>query len=346
MAELVKAGKVRYLGLSEVAPSTLRRAHAVHPITAIQSEYSLWSREPEREMLATCRELGVTFVAYSPLGRAMLTGTVKNEEALAPGDFRRGNPRFQGDALQKNLHLVQGLAEFAQQRGATGGQIALAWILAKHSDMVPIPGTKRPRYVIENAAAAGIELECRGNRGARSAVRPRRRCRRALRSRWHGPRRERLTAPGRQHHASLYVLYACVHFTGKHVPQAGKTQCVESQVFFNAGQCKSQLPKGRHLPQKTEDGLSWLECDETKADSWIFGEASGAGNQSTRRVPRIRCGRARRFAGAPDSACARDARAGRFQREIREDVSGAGSPVVLHRGDRRQRGRFCRDQPG
>ncbi|HEY1891245.1 MAG TPA: aldo/keto reductase [Steroidobacteraceae bacterium] len=158
MAELVKAGKVRYLGLSEVAPSTLRCAHAVHPITAIQSEYSLWSREPEREMLATCRELGVTFVAYSPLGRAMLTGTVKNEEALAPGDFRRGNPRFQGDALQTNLHLVRGLAEFAQQRGATGGQIALAWILAKHADMVPIPGTKRPRYVIENAAAAGIGL--------------------------------------------------------------------------------------------------------------------------------------------------------------------------------------------
>jgi aryl-alcohol dehydrogenase-like predicted oxidoreductase len=158
MADLVKAGKVRYLGLSEVAPETLRRAHAVHPITAIQSEYSLWSREPERQMLAACRELGVTFVAYSPLGRAMLTGTVKDEESLAPGDFRRSNPRFQGDALQQNLRLVKGLADFAQQRGATGGQIALAWLLAKQPDVVPIPGTKRPRYVIENAAAAGIRL--------------------------------------------------------------------------------------------------------------------------------------------------------------------------------------------
>lgn len=158
MAELVKAGKVRYLGLSEVAPDTLRRAHAVHPITAIQSEYSLWSREPERQMLATCSELGVTFVAYSPLGRAFLTGTVKNAEDLAAGDFRRANPRFQGDALQNNLRLVQGLSDFASKHGATSGQVALAWLLSKHSDVVPIPGTKRPRYVIENAAAAGIRL--------------------------------------------------------------------------------------------------------------------------------------------------------------------------------------------
>ncbi|HEV7138529.1 MAG TPA: aldo/keto reductase [Steroidobacteraceae bacterium] len=158
MAELVKAGKVRYLGLSEVAPETLRRAHAVHPITAIQSEYSLWSRGPEREMLATCRELGVTFVAYSPLGRAMLTGAVKGEESFTPGDFRRTNPRFQGDALRQNLRLVEGLAGFAARRGATSGQIALAWLLAKHSDVVPIPGTKRPHFVIENAAAAGITL--------------------------------------------------------------------------------------------------------------------------------------------------------------------------------------------
>lgn len=139
-------------------PQTLRRAHAVHPIAAIQSEYSLWSRSPEHEMLATCRELGVTFVAYSPLGRAFLTGAVKSEESLAPGDFRRGNPRFQGHALQRNLRLVQGLADFAGKRGATNGQIALAWLLSKHPDVVPIPGTKRPRYVIENAAAAGIRL--------------------------------------------------------------------------------------------------------------------------------------------------------------------------------------------
>lgn len=158
MAELVEAGKVRYLGLSEVAPQTLRRAHAVHPITAIQSEYSLWSRDPERQMLATCHELGVTFVAYSPLGRAFLTGTVKNEDSFASGDFRRMNPRFQGDALRTNLRLVQGLADFAAKRAATSGQVALAWLLCKHSDVVPIPGTKRPRYVIENAAAARIEL--------------------------------------------------------------------------------------------------------------------------------------------------------------------------------------------
>jgi len=158
MAELVKAGKVRYLGLSEVAPETLRRAHAVHPITAIQSEYSLWSRGPEREMLSTCRELGVTFVAYSPLGRAILTGAVKGEDSFAAGDFRRSNPRFQGDALRQNLRLVEGLAGFAKKRGSTSAQIALAWLLSKQPDVVPIPGTKRPRYVIENAAAAGIEL--------------------------------------------------------------------------------------------------------------------------------------------------------------------------------------------
>ena len=158
MAQLVKAGKVRYLGLSEVSPETLRRAHAVHPITAIQSEYSLWTRGPEQQMLATCRELGVTFVAYSPLGRAILTGAVKSEESFVPGDFRRNNPRFQGDALQKNLRLVEGLADLAHERGVTSGQIALAWLLAKHSNVVPIPGTKRPRYVIENAAAAGIGL--------------------------------------------------------------------------------------------------------------------------------------------------------------------------------------------
>lgn len=158
MAELVQAGKVRYIGLSEVAPETLRRAHAVHPVTALQSEYSLWSREPERQMLATCRELGVTFVAYSPLGRAFLTGAVSDDKSFAPGDFRRTNPRFQGAALEKNLRLVGGLAAFAQKRGASSGQIALAWILGKHPDVVPIPGTKRPHYVIENAAAADIRL--------------------------------------------------------------------------------------------------------------------------------------------------------------------------------------------
>jgi aryl-alcohol dehydrogenase-like predicted oxidoreductase len=159
MAQLVRAGKVRYLGLSEVAPQTLRRAHAVHPIAAIQTEYSLWSRDPERQMLATCRELGVTFVAYSPLGRAFLTGAVGGDGSFAPGDFRRSNPRFQGDALRKNLRLVAGLAELAGRRGASSAQVALAWLLSKHPDVVPIPGTKRPRHVLENAAAADIKLD-------------------------------------------------------------------------------------------------------------------------------------------------------------------------------------------
>lgn len=158
MAELVKAGKVRHLGLSEVSPETLRRAHAVHPIAAIQSEYSLWTRDPERQMLATCRELGVTFVAYSPLGRAALTGAVKDGQTFAPGDFRRSNPRFQGEALQSNLRLVQGLTDLARRRGVTSGQIALAWLLAKDPHVVAIPGTKRPEYVRENAAAARISL--------------------------------------------------------------------------------------------------------------------------------------------------------------------------------------------
>ncbi len=159
MSELVRAGKVRHLGLSEVAPQTLRRAHSVHPIAAIQTEYSLWTRDPERQMLATCRELGVTFVAYSPLGRAFLTGAVGGGASFAPGDFRRTNPRFQGDALRKNLRLIEGLAELAGRRGASSAQIALAWLLSKHPHVVPIPGTKRPRYVLENAAAADIKLD-------------------------------------------------------------------------------------------------------------------------------------------------------------------------------------------
>lgn len=158
MAELVSAGKVRFLGLSEVSPATLRRAHAVHPIAAIQSEYSLWSREPEAEMLDTCRELGVTFVAYSPLGRAFLTGAVTNVEALAPDDFRRQAPRFQTEALDKNKVLADRLAAYSAERGVMAGQVALAWLLAKHPRVVPIPGTKRPHYAVENAAAARIVL--------------------------------------------------------------------------------------------------------------------------------------------------------------------------------------------
>jgi aryl-alcohol dehydrogenase-like predicted oxidoreductase len=158
MARLVEEGKVRALGLSEVSPQTLRRAAAVHPIAALQSEYSLWTRDPEAATLEACRELGTTFVAYSPLGRAFLAGAVSDLTTLAPDDFRRQNPRFQGDALSRNKRLADALAAFAEVRGATPAQIALAWLLSKHEHVVPIPGTKRPAYVAENARAAAIVL--------------------------------------------------------------------------------------------------------------------------------------------------------------------------------------------
>ena len=158
MARLVEAGKVRALGLSEVSSKTLRAAHAVHSIAALQSEYSLWTREPEAGTLATCRELGVTFVAYSPLGRGFLTGTLGSTAALAADDFRRGNPRFQGEALANNQRLADALAAFARERQATAAQIALAWLLVKNDDVVPIPGAKHPRRLPENAAAVTIEL--------------------------------------------------------------------------------------------------------------------------------------------------------------------------------------------
>lgn len=160
MADLVAAGKVRALGLSEVAPATLREAHAVHPIAALQSEYSLWYREPEDQILRVCRELGVTFVPFSPIGRGFLAGGVTTEQ-FEPGDLRRNLPRFRGTALEKNQALVAQLVEFARQRNATAAQIALAWLLSKNDGktvVVPIPGTKRPKYVLENAAAAALRL--------------------------------------------------------------------------------------------------------------------------------------------------------------------------------------------
>jgi aryl-alcohol dehydrogenase-like predicted oxidoreductase len=158
MADLVKEGKVRHLGLSEVSPSTLRKAHEVHPIAAVQSEYSLWTRNVEAEMLGACKELGVTLVAYSPLGRAFLTGTIASAEDLPEGDFRRNNPRFAADAIAHNKRLADALASFAARTGATAAQVALAWLLAKQDNVVPIPGTKRPHYVVENARAAGLPL--------------------------------------------------------------------------------------------------------------------------------------------------------------------------------------------
>ena len=158
MAELVAAGKVRYLGLSEASPDTIRRAHSVHPIAALQSEYSLWSRDPEDGVLDAIRELGIGFVAYSPLGRGFLTGRFRSPEDFADDDFRRHHPRFQGESFRRNLELVERVQEIAAQKGVTAGQLALAWVLAQGDDVVPIPGTKRRSYLEENAAAAEIEL--------------------------------------------------------------------------------------------------------------------------------------------------------------------------------------------
>jgi len=158
MAELVEAGKVRYLGLSEAAPETVRRAHAVHPISALQSEYSLWTRDPEDGPLATSRELGIGFVAYSPLGRGFLTGQIRSPEDLGEDDFRGRLPRFQGENFQRNLDLVARVEEIAEEKDRTPGQVALAWVLSRGEDVVPIPGTKRRRYLEENAESADIEL--------------------------------------------------------------------------------------------------------------------------------------------------------------------------------------------
>ena len=157
MGELVKAGKVRQLGLSEVSSATLRKAHAVHPIAAVQSEYSLWAREPETDMLATCAELGNTFVAYSPLGRAFLTGAL-DKANLAANDFRNMLPRFMGTAGAANRTLVDGLSRFAQAKGMTNAQVALAWLLSKYPNVLPIPGTRRINYLEQNAAAADVAL--------------------------------------------------------------------------------------------------------------------------------------------------------------------------------------------
>jgi aryl-alcohol dehydrogenase-like predicted oxidoreductase len=158
MKKLVEAGKVRYLGISEAAPETIRRANTVHPISALQTEYSLWSRDVEDEILPTVRELGIGFVAYSPLGRGFLTGQIMSPEDLEEDDFRRSSPRFQGENFQRNLELVDRVREIAAEKGVTPGQLALAWLLAQDSDIVPIPGTKRRKYLEENAAAADITL--------------------------------------------------------------------------------------------------------------------------------------------------------------------------------------------
>ncbi len=161
MADLVREGKVRFLGLSEAGPKTIRRAHAAHPITALQTEYSLWSRDPEEEALPTCRELGIGFVAYSPLGRGFLTGQIKRFEDLAADDYRRHSPRFQGDNFQRNIELVRRIEAIAAEKRCRPSQLALAWVLAQGEDIVPIFGTKRRAYLEENLAALNVELTAR-----------------------------------------------------------------------------------------------------------------------------------------------------------------------------------------
>ena len=158
MSRLVEEGKVRYLGLSEAAPATLERANGVHSITALQTEYSLWTRDPESEILPTCRRLGIGFVAYSPLGRGFLTGAIKSPDDFDQDDYRRSNPRFQGENFRRNLELVGKVRRFAAEAGTTPGQLALAWVLAQGEDIVPIPGTKRRKYIEENAAAVDLTL--------------------------------------------------------------------------------------------------------------------------------------------------------------------------------------------
>src|ERR1700694_3367045 len=158
MGELVKAGKVRYLGLSEASAETIQRAHGTHAISALQTEYSLWTRDPEDEILSVTRELGIAFVAYSPLGRGFLTGQIKRFEDFAPDDYRRNSPRFQGENFQKNLDLVARVEAIAREKKCTPGQLALAWLLAQGEDLIPIPGTKRRKYLEENAGALEVKL--------------------------------------------------------------------------------------------------------------------------------------------------------------------------------------------
>ena len=158
MAELVEAGKVKYLGISEAAPETIRRAHAVHPVTALQTEYSLWSRDPEDALLPTVRELGIGFVAYSPLGRGFLSGSIRSLDDLEDDDFRRRSPRFQGENFERNLELVDRVGEIAEEKGVSSSQLALAWVLHRGEDIVPIPGTKRRPYLEENVGALDVTL--------------------------------------------------------------------------------------------------------------------------------------------------------------------------------------------
>jgi aryl-alcohol dehydrogenase-like predicted oxidoreductase len=172
LAELVRAGKVRYIGLSEAGPATIRRAHATHPVSSVQTEYSLWTRDPESEVLPTCHSLGIGFLAYSPLGRGFLTGRFAKVEDLAPDDFRRHHPRFQGENFAKNLDLVRRIRALAAEKRCTPGQLALAWLLARGKNIVPIPGTKKRPYLEENARAADVVLTTEDLRRIEEAAPP------------------------------------------------------------------------------------------------------------------------------------------------------------------------------
>jgi aryl-alcohol dehydrogenase-like predicted oxidoreductase len=172
MAELVRAGKVRFLGLSEPSAKTIERAHKVHPVMAVQSEYSLWTRDPEDGVLQTCEELGIGFVPYSPLGRGFLTGAIKSQDDFGPDDYRRSSPRFQGENFAKNLALVDKVRELAEAKGCKPSQLALAWVLAQHQHIVPIPGTKRIKYLDENIGALDVALD-HGDLAAIDAIFPR-----------------------------------------------------------------------------------------------------------------------------------------------------------------------------
>ena len=208
MSELVAAGKIRYIGLSEASPATIRRAHAVHPITALQTEYSLFTRDPESGVLATCRELGIGFVAYSPLGRGFLGGRIRSTDDLAHDDFRRNTPRFQGEHLQRNLALVERIEAIAAQKGCTAAQLGLAWVLAQGADIVPIVGTKRRVYLEQNVAAVSLDIDRRGSAHPRRGRTGRRSVGRSISDARHAPYPELVA---RADARSVAGVFRCSH---------------------------------------------------------------------------------------------------------------------------------------
>ena len=244
MGDLVRAGQVRFLGLSEAGPDSIRRAHRTHPIAALQSEYSLWTREPELSVFPACRELGIGFVAFSPLGRGFLTGTITDADRLASNDMRRRLPRFQKENLEKNRALVDQLETLARSKDCSPPQLALAWLMAKGPDLVPIPGTKRQRYVEENIAAGGHRPDAGRCRGAGRSVSDRHRRGRALPARQHAPARHRagaLTRRNREPRDRKKLFSACSAFSAVNV--------ISLEVERRAELEEARLQhRGRHQP--------------------------------------------------------------------------------------------------